>query len=55
LANDQRRVSLDEDNRMVLQQAPSGRMTAQIPVQAAERRDPSRGVSASRSGLSGLY
>jgi hypothetical protein len=55
LANDQRRVSLDEDNRMVLQQAPSGRMTAQIPVQASERRDPSRSGSASRSGLSGLY
>lgn len=55
LANDQRRVSLDEDNGIVLQQAPSGRMTAQIPVQAADQRAPSRGVSASRSGLSGLY
>src|ERR1700726_2539874 len=47
LANDQRRVSLDEDNGIVLQQAPSGRMTAQIPVQAADQRAPSRGVSAS--------
>jgi lipoprotein-anchoring transpeptidase ErfK/SrfK len=55
LANDQRRVSLDEDNRMVLQQAPSGRITAQIPVQAFERRDPARGGSASRNGPSGLY
>jgi hypothetical protein len=55
LANDQRRVSLDEDNGIVLQQAPSGRMTTQIPVQAADQRAPSRGVSASRSGLSGLY
>jgi lipoprotein-anchoring transpeptidase ErfK/SrfK len=55
LANDPRRVSVDEDNRMVLQQAPSGRMTAQIPVQAPERRDLSRGGSASRSGPSGLY
>ncbi|MGN6750259.1 MAG: L,D-transpeptidase [Xanthobacteraceae bacterium] len=52
LANDQRRVALDDDKRIVLQDAPANsRMSAQIPVQPAQ----SAGVVSTRNGPSGLY
>ena len=52
LANDPRRVSLDDGKRIVLQDAPAnGRMSAQISVQPAQ----SAGVVSTRNGPSGLY
>jgi lipoprotein-anchoring transpeptidase ErfK/SrfK len=54
LANDQRRVSLDDGRRVALEEAPTGggRMSAQIPMQQAAQ--PAGAVS-SRTGPSGLY
>jgi lipoprotein-anchoring transpeptidase ErfK/SrfK len=53
LANDPRRVSLDDAKPLVMQDAPNGaRMSVQIPVRpAAQPRD----LVSSRSGPSGLY
>jgi lipoprotein-anchoring transpeptidase ErfK/SrfK len=52
LANDPRRVSLDDGKRIVLQDAPAnGRMSVQISVQPAQ----SAGVVSTRNGPSGLY
>jgi len=53
LANDPRRVSLDDAKPLVMQDAANGaRMSAQIPVRpAAQPRD----LVSSRSGPSGLY
>src|SRR5262249_1547846 len=53
LANDPRRVSLDDGKPIVMQEAPrAGRMTAQIPLQpAAQPRD----LVSRRIGPSGLY
>jgi len=52
LANDPRRVSLDDSKRIVLQDAPAnGRMSAQISVQPAQ----SAGVVSTRNGPSVLY
>jgi lipoprotein-anchoring transpeptidase ErfK/SrfK len=53
LPNDQRRVSLDDDSSIVMQEAATGgRMSAQIPVQpVAQQREPVSG----RKGPSGLY
>jgi lipoprotein-anchoring transpeptidase ErfK/SrfK len=54
LANDQRRASLDDGKRIILEDAPAsgGRMSVQIPVQAAAQ---SGGIVSSRTGPSGLY
>jgi lipoprotein-anchoring transpeptidase ErfK/SrfK len=53
LANDQRRVSLDDGKRIVPQDAPtSGRMSLQIPVQSAAK---SRELVSSKTEPSGLY
>ena len=54
LANDQRRVSLDDGKRVALEEAPTGggRMSAQTPMQPAAQ---SAGVVSSRTGPSGLY
>jgi lipoprotein-anchoring transpeptidase ErfK/SrfK len=53
LANDQRRVLRDDDNRMVLQDPPTGgRMPVQIAVQPAAQ---ARESISSRRGPSGLY
>jgi lipoprotein-anchoring transpeptidase ErfK/SrfK len=53
LANDQRRVSLDDGKGIVPQGAPiSGRMSLQIPVQPATQ---SRERISSKTGPSGLY
>jgi len=55
LANDPRRVSLDDGKRIVLQDAPAnGRMSAQISVQPAQPAQ-SAGVVSTRNGPSGLY
>jgi hypothetical protein len=53
LANDQRRVSLDDGKRSVMQDAPTGgRMSAQIAVQPAAQ---SHELVSSRTGPAGLY
>jgi lipoprotein-anchoring transpeptidase ErfK/SrfK len=53
LANDQRRVSLDDGKRAVLQDAaPNGRTSLQIPVRSAAQ---SRELVSSKTGPSGLY
>src|SRR5690242_18112415 len=53
LANDPRRVSLDGDKTVVMQETPNGaRMSAQIPVRPAAQP---RELVSSRSGPSGLY
>ena len=53
LANDPRRVSLDDAKPLVMQDAPNGaRMSAQIPVRPATQP---RDLVSSRSGPSGLY
>jgi hypothetical protein len=53
LPNDQRRVSLDDAKRIVMQDAPAaGRMSAQIPVLPAGQ---SRELVSSKTGPSGLY
>jgi lipoprotein-anchoring transpeptidase ErfK/SrfK len=53
LANDPRRVSLDGDKPVVMQETPNGaRMSAQIPVRPAAQP---RELVSSRSGPSGLY
>lgn len=53
LANDPRRVSLDDGKPIVMQDAPTGaRMSAQIPVQPAAQP---HALVSSRTGPSGLY
>ncbi len=53
LPNDQRRVSLDDGRRLVMQDASNGgRMSAQIPVQPAAQ---SHELVSGRSGPAGLY
>ena len=52
LANDQRRVSLDDDKRVVMQDARTAPGCRQ-KFQCGRRRNPRPGSS--RSGLSGLY
>jgi len=53
LPNDQRRVSLDDVTRIVVQEAPTGaRMSTQIPVQPAAQ---SHAPVSSKTGPSGLY
>jgi len=53
LPNDQRRVSLDDATRIVVQEAPTGaRMSTQIPVQPAAQ---SHALVSSKTGPSGLY
>jgi lipoprotein-anchoring transpeptidase ErfK/SrfK len=54
LGNDPRRASSGERDHVVLQQAPSGRMTTQIAVQPTALQA-SRAVSANKTGLPGLY
>jgi lipoprotein-anchoring transpeptidase ErfK/SrfK len=53
LANEQRRVSLDEGKRVVVQDAgPGARVSAQIPAQPVAH---DRELVSNRKGLSGLY
>jgi lipoprotein-anchoring transpeptidase ErfK/SrfK len=53
MPNDQRRVSLDDGKRIVMQDAPTGgRMSAQIAVQPAAQ---SHELVSSRTGPAGLY
>jgi lipoprotein-anchoring transpeptidase ErfK/SrfK len=53
LPNDQRRVSLDDDSQIVMQEAASGgRMSAQIPMQPVAQQ---REFVSGRRGPSGLY
>jgi len=53
LANDQRRVSLDDGKRIVGQDTPTGaRMLAQIPIQPMAQ---SHELVSSKTGPSGLY
>src|ERR1700751_4444153 len=53
MPNDQRRVSLDDGKRIVMQDAPTGgRMSAQIAVQPAAQ---SHELVSSRNGPTGLY
>jgi len=54
LANDPRRVALDDGKRVALEGAPTagGRMSVQIPTQPATQP---AGVVSSRTGPSGLY
>lgn len=53
LANEQRRVSLDEGKRVVVQDAgPGARVSAQIPAQPVAQ---DRELVSNRKGLSGLY